>query len=69
MNMMESAVGPLKTACSKFESEIAGNLEKMLPDNQLEKGRTEFLDEVHTLRCQLSMEKTSREKKIFQAST
>ena len=70
VDMMESEVGPLKTAFSKFQLEIATNLEKIRQnmDNQLERDRAEFLDEVHTLRRQLTMEKTSREseKKHFE---
>ena len=51
VDMMESEVGPLKTAFSKFQLEIATNLEKIRQnmDNQLERDRAEFLDEMHTL--------------------
>ena len=50
VDMMESEVGPLKTAFPKFQLEIATNLEKIRQnmDNQLERDRAEFLDEVHT---------------------
>ena len=69
-DMMESEVGPLKTAVSKFQLEIATNPEIICRnrDHQLERERAQFLDEVHTLRRQLSMETTSREseKKHFE---
>ena len=50
VDMMESEVRPLKTAFSKFQLEIATNIGKIRQntDNQLERDRAEFLDEVHT---------------------